>query len=848
MRRALLSTVLVILGILLSACGGGGSTPNPGGGFSASPGSLTFTALQGGALPASQIVRLTVTNPDATYVGVAFNGTAPSWLYTPTLSGAGQNWSIVLQVSSTSLPPGTYTASLKAGIAKADQTIIATQDVAITYTVTTVLGVDQGSLSYDYVPGAPAPSAQSVAVTGTGLPWQASANQAWIKLGATSGTAPSALSVNVDPAGLGVGTFTGKVTLTHPGGSDTASFDVQLNITAPALLAGATSLSFSGINGTPQTPQYLTVALNNGAAATWSASTGHAWLVLDQATGTSPATLAVTVDPSKGPLASGTYDSTIQLTCSYGGATLTKAVPVHLVLTKPTLSAAPSVVVLGGANGKDFSAQQISLNLNTGPNAFAWALAKDQAWIKPTATTGTVSASTATVSISPDTTGLQGGAHTGNLSFQATVNGDLVTTSVPVSLNLEAHLLLSSDTGVAFAAMPDLARTTRTLQIKDSYGLATTAWSAVSDQAWLTITPSGTTPSDLVLTADPTGLLPDSMHYATVTVTAPGTQNTERIQVGFWIGAAAPAALQTIPGTWKDLAIDPIRPYVYLSNGTGDITVYHIYTGAVVTTYHSGPAQFGHMTVSYDGATLYAANATDFTVVPINLGTGQLGTGWTGGGSFSLLRLEYFRCNGTGFLFTSNGAIFQASSGAVVTGLYGGVPLSFGDFTHIAASFDGRHLATADGYGAPTMMVMYDFDYSSLNGGSFSLSSPRYAMGLVFGGDMAFNQDGTRIYQGFMGTAQIYDTTTLQGIGTLPCGAPQNIEIARDGRIFAGVHGMYAPKDVYVYATDGTPIQSYKIASYSHTLTQEKMKVSGDGLRLVTITDEPVTQITTVGP
>jgi hypothetical protein len=52
--------------------------------------------------------------------------------------------------------------------------------------------------------------------SGTEFNWNASENLPWLQLDATSGTTPSNLVLTVNPAGLPIGTHSGKITITSP--------------------------------------------------------------------------------------------------------------------------------------------------------------------------------------------------------------------------------------------------------------------------------------------------------------------------------------------------------------------------------------------------------------------------------------------------------------------------------------------------------------------------------------------------------------------------------------------------------------------------------------------------------
>ncbi|HJW73944.1 MAG TPA: hypothetical protein VJ486_14055 [Geothrix sp.] len=944
MKHSLRYAILLPFLAILAACGGGGGGggSTSGGGFSVTPSAVTFSAIQYGAAPAAQTLHLSVTNSQATYVGAAWSGAAPTWLATPVLEGAGSAWTLTLQVSNTSLPAGTYTATLKAGIAKSDQSILASQDISITYKVTTVLGVDSGSLSFAYINGAPAPSDQTVHISGAGLSWQATASQTWLKLGATSGVAPSTLAVGVDPAGLSVGTHTGTITLAHPGATDTAKITVQFTVTAAALQAGSGSLafsgiyggpiasqpltltlnngapvswtavaadswllldktsgttpdtlqvgvsptqglvdggsyastitlacnfggtaitqvipvtlrltkpslstspqalSFSGINGTPMAFQALTFALDNGISANWTATTADSWLLLNRTSGSTPDTLEVTVNPANGALASGSHSSTITLACSYGGKTITQVIPVGLTLTKPTLKVDASSLILGGTSGRDFSTQTLQVGLDTGTAAYPWTAVASDPWIALAATSGTASSTAAPLAVNPNSAGLAAGTYTGSITIAATVNGDHLTTTIPTTLNLDAHRLLASDNGVAFASMPTLASTTRTLQVRDNQGLAT-AWTATADQAWLTVTAAGTAPGDLVLTANPAGLAANQIYYATVTLASSDTTviGPEQVQVGFWIGDSAPTATSLDPTPYVDLVTDPIRPYIYLATGGSTIDVYNIYTSTLVTTLHGVGAQTRHMAVATDGSRLFASDDTNFKIVPVDLATDTVGASWPTGSAFGT-HLAYARTNGKALLLAGNDAIFDAVTGSTLRPPATWATNSF----LVTASLQGNRMVFASTVSA--------LDYSVLEGGHVVLGVDTSG---ATGDDIALNADGTRLYTatGWPYNFPVYDATAagLPLVQTLPGNAyPSNVEVAKDGRIFC-MASQGTPLDTWIYAADGTLLNSMKVAGFG-ILSQGTMKVSGDGLRMIFLVDDlyqaRTLQMVTVAP
>ncbi len=845
MRQRLACAALALLCLFLSACGGGGS--GGGSGFKVTPASLTFNGVQGKAAPAAQAVTMTFTTSEAAYVAAGFVGTPPAWMDTPTLTGSGRAWTLSVHVNTTGLPAGTYTCTLRAGIGKADQSVIDAQDIPVTYKVTSEVGTNTSSLAFDFIQGGTPPAAAQVAVTGEALPWTASADQSWIKLGAASGVTPATLSVSADPTGLPAGTYTGTVTLAHTGGTDKATLAVKLTVNAPALQAPAAALAFSGTNGTALAPQSLPVTLTSGAAVAWTASASDSWIVLDRTSGTTPGSLAVTADPSRGPLASGSYAGTITLSAVAGGTTLTRTVPVTLALARPALSVTPASLTLGGANGRDLSAQTLQVALGTGAAAFPWTLTASQPWIAPAAKAGSASATPAAVSVAPVAAGLTAGTYTGSITVSATVNGDVLTAAVPVDLNLEAHRLLAQDTGAAFASMPGLTALTRAIPVRDNLGLPT-AWTAVSDQPWLAVTPSGTAGGTVTLVANPAGLAAGQIHLATVTLTAadPTVEGAERIQVGCWVGGTAPAALSQYLTAGVELATDPVRPYVYVATGGSDVEVWNVHTNAKVATLASLGAQIRHLAVAPDGSKLFVSDATNYRIARVALPAGTVEASWAVGATAGP-HLACARANGHLVLLTGTGTVFDALTGAAL----GQAADRLSSSAPVSASLQGGLMSLDSS--------VYSLDYTALGGGKLLLGMGRWPNGTAWNtADYAFNADGSRFYAAFAAPYDFYvfDTTgtdiLMPLVQTLPGAAyPGNVEVAKDGRIFC-LSESASPYDFWIYNAAGVQLKAMKLVNTGSPIRSSGMKVSGDGLRVVTLTDgwgsSPSLQITTMAP
>jgi hypothetical protein len=129
--------------------------------------------------------------------------------------------------------------------------------------------------------------------------------------------------VTVGSIGTGANVIT--VTATNSYGlsaTDTVVVNVgdELSLAGPTLAAGPSSLSFHAATGaTSSQSAQVSIANTGGGTLSWNASVDASWLSVDAASGTAPATLTVTADPS-GLEAGRTYTATLTISSSAAGS------------------------------------------------------------------------------------------------------------------------------------------------------------------------------------------------------------------------------------------------------------------------------------------------------------------------------------------------------------------------------------------------------------------------------------------------------------------------------------------------------------------------------------------------
>ena len=128
-------------------------------------------------------------------------------------------------------------------------------------------------------------------------------------------------------------------------------------------------------------------------------------------------------------------------------------------------------------------------------------------------------------------------------------------------------------------------------------------------------------------------------------------------------------------------------------------------------------------------------------------------------------------------------------------------------------------------------------------------------MGTLQGGfagrDLALSPDGAHVYGASGSPYYCTDTDTTTG-PTTALGPnrpyPGNVAIAPDARIYCGRYAtLSSEKDVYAFSAAGTELGSVRVAGASSILglLDRQLVVSGDGLRVVGLSDDPGLRIVT---
>ncbi|BFU93628.1 MAG: hypothetical protein NTNFB02_03500 [Nitrospira sp.] len=194
-----------------------------------SPTSLSFTAQQGSGNPAAQTV--TISNTGGGTLTWSANDSA-AWLALSPASGTG-NGAVTLTASTGSLTAGSYSGSVTVSATGATPVTI-----PVAFTVTApppqpTISFSPSSIGFTGTAGSSNPASKTIVVTNSGtgtLTWTATDNANWLTLSQSGSSLIAAANI----AGLAAGNYSGVITITASGATNTPrTVPVTLTLTAP---------------------------------------------------------------------------------------------------------------------------------------------------------------------------------------------------------------------------------------------------------------------------------------------------------------------------------------------------------------------------------------------------------------------------------------------------------------------------------------------------------------------------------------------------------------------------------------------------------------------------------------
>ncbi|MBV8817120.1 MAG: hypothetical protein JO022_02115, partial [Acidobacteriaceae bacterium] len=410
-----------------------------------------------------------------------------------------------------------------------------------------------------YPTGTANPPSQNIGLTSSSAtPFTVSftPTSSWLTVTPTNGTtnaggAATNLSVQVSPGSLTPASYTGDVAITANG--STQHVAVTLNVTSQAgLQVNPSSVSFVyqvGSSTQPTQQQVNVTSTGNpiGFTATAAGTGGPNFVVVSPTSGTTPATLNLSVDPTVlSTLASGTYNATVTLT-NTSTSTAAGTIPVTLVVSpsgSAVLSASQaSLNFVYKLNGALPLPQNINIISSASPLNYTVSTSSSNCsgFVSAFPPAGTTPSSI-TLNVTPPQV-----ATTCNGTVTITAPGAANVLSIPVTLVVSSSATLAANPTALTATLQPGASTSQSLAITSTdatvpLSFNTTFTPAAGGPNWLSLPATGTTPATLTVTINAQALTAGT-YNGTITIQPTSAGATAlTIPVSLVVGTSAVAA------------------------------------------------------------------------------------------------------------------------------------------------------------------------------------------------------------------------------------------------------------------------------------------------------------------
>lgn len=486
--------------------------------LTASAMSFAFAYNVGGTTPPAQVLQLSSPVQNDSFVAQA--SSTGDWLMvngvTTNVSGPLPA-SLNVTVNPAGLASGSYQGTITATDAENG-----TQLVTVTLVVSTVSNVaNPDSLVFVAQAGGTAPAAQPVYINGFGAAsYTIQITGDWISVSAISGSAPTQVTVSVNPTGLVAGTYVGSLVVnlnTH-----IQRITVTLIVSAnPVLTTDLGGFIFNYVGGNLPPPAFtLNVGVSNGGGQAFIYAPGvPSWLGISSTSNNLSAPQPLTITLSPQTLPTGTYLAQIILVPTAAGG-IPIVVPVFLVvINAPPAVPNPASLSFSAMAGDGPQSQTVAVTAST-PTAFT-ATANGGEWLSVSPLSATANLSTP-ITVIADATSLAAGNYQGTVTL-TTAGGVLSEIAVAFTVAPSTAPFSVTPTALSFAYIQNGALPpAQTVQVTGSQPFTATA--ASTGGAWLAVTPAaGTQNASLSVTANPAGLAPGTYNGSITVAPATGT-------------------------------------------------------------------------------------------------------------------------------------------------------------------------------------------------------------------------------------------------------------------------------------------------------------------------------------
>ncbi len=419
---------------------------------------ITFNAQFNGNTPPSQSRQITATSGSLNVSVSTSTSTGTGWL-SASINSNTTPATLTISASAFGLGTSIYTGTVTVSSGGAATALV----IPVTLNVSSqpLISVDKSELIYGSGGNSgTAPQTLNISSSSSNFNYSVSTTVTnsptnWLSVSSVTGVTPSALTVTVNPALLGDGTYFGTVVINAPStGNTPLVIPVTLTVNqSTALQVNPATLTFTQVQGAAipaQQPVQVTSQLPttfNVTSAVQSPVGGN-WLNVTQSGGLTNGFVQVGLNNSASALPVGTYTATVTVF----GPSSPNQVPITVtlnVVSSASLQATPTTLSFNGRVGQANPATQVvQLASSNATTPVAFNITSDASWLTATPVSGGTPSS---INVAASATGLTAGSYTGRLTITPTGVAGGQTAVITVTFVVE-QVPLPNVTGVANAA------------------------------------------------------------------------------------------------------------------------------------------------------------------------------------------------------------------------------------------------------------------------------------------------------------------------------------------------------------------------------------------------------------
>jgi len=419
---------------------------------------ITFNAQFNGNTPPSQSRQITATSGSLNVSVSTSTSTGTGWL-SASINSNTTPATLTISASAFGLGTSIYTGTVTVSSGGTATALV----IPVTLNVSSqpLISVDKSELIYGSGGNSgTAPQTLNISSSSSNFNYSVTATVTnsptnWLSVSSVTGVTPSALTVSVNPALLGDGTYFGTVVISAPStGNTPLVIPVTLTVNqSTALQVNPTTLTFTQVQGAAipaQQPVQVTSQLPttfNVTSAVQSPVGGN-WLNVTQSGGLTNGFVQVGLNNSASALPVGTYTATVTVF----GPNSPSNVPITVtlnVVASASLQATPTALSFAGRVGQANPAAQVVQIASSNPTTpVAFSISSDASWLTATPVSGGTPSS---INVAASVAGLTAGSYTGRLTITPTGVAGGQTAVITVTFVVE-QVPLPNVTGVANAA------------------------------------------------------------------------------------------------------------------------------------------------------------------------------------------------------------------------------------------------------------------------------------------------------------------------------------------------------------------------------------------------------------